>query len=69
MNEWRDAVLDPPADDLDGVKVLVVKGDRNGQKEIDTGRHWSMGGPEWTLTCTIAPVLWWMPLPEMPKGE
>ena len=65
---WHDAVLDPPGDHMDGVKVLVVKGSAE-HMEIDTGRHWN-STPEWTLTCTIQPVLYWMPLPKMPgEGE
>ena len=69
MIVWHDAQLDPPGENMDGLKVLVVKGDRNGHKEIDTGRHWSCGPLEWTVTCTIAPVLYWMPLPKMPGEE
>lgn len=53
---------------MDGQKVLIVKGNKE-HMEIDTGRHWSFpgNGPEWTVTCEILPVLYWMPLPKLPE--
>ena len=68
MSVWHDAVLDPPGEQMDGQKVLIVKGNKE-HMEIDTGRHWSFpgNGPEWTVTCEILPVLYWMPLPKLPE--
>ena len=73
---WHSAELDPPrADDINKT-VLIVKQNKNGEKQITFGKFISscykpIGGRwegYWSTNNGKGDVLYWMPLPKIPEG-
>ena len=67
---WHDAKLDPPGKAFDCETVLIVEKKQNGKKQINFGKYvYEYAGipSRWVTYAGKTEVLFWMPLPKMPK--
>ena len=63
---WHDPELDPPRASDDWVRVLVVKQNKSGEKKLEIASYLEEVG--WVTSNGKGTVLYWMPLPAIPKN-
>ena len=65
---WHDARLDPPPE---GQRVLAVKQNKAGHRDYCFGSRWEShkqyGNDGWITGGGCNNVIYWMPLPDIPK--